>query len=170
LTTLAIAVLAWLLWVPVNTAAIRPGAFAGLVILDDFLASVFIGGLVGSMITLLPLRFLPGWDLRQWNRGAWLVCYVLAGFGVVEVLLIPHNDNHSNAPLVTTIVLLVVFGGGSLGLREYFARRRREPWLTGSTSFRAHVRGLLTPTVAAASIQEESADELVRRPSHPMRR
>ncbi|HAW10018.1 MAG TPA: hypothetical protein DCX12_02895 [Chloroflexi bacterium] len=34
----------------------------------DFLASVFVGGLVGTVISLLPLRFLPGWDLS--DRGA----------------------------------------------------------------------------------------------------
>jgi hypothetical protein len=34
-------------------------AFA-LVLLDDFLGSLFVSGLVGSVISLLPLRFLPG--------------------------------------------------------------------------------------------------------------
>jgi len=146
LTTLAVAVAAWLLWLPVTGAAQQPGAFFGLVILDDLLASIFVSGLVGSAIGLLPLRFLPGWDLRQWHQGVWLGCFGLAMFGVVEVLLIPHNDNHSNAPLITTLVLMVVFGGASVVLREWFARRRRrrsgghEP-----PSFREHVRELLTP-------------------------
>jgi hypothetical protein len=38
----------------------QSGASFVLVILDDFLAAVFVGGLVGTMIGLLPLRFLPG--------------------------------------------------------------------------------------------------------------
>src|ERR1700733_9427446 len=41
LTTLAIAVVAWLVWLPITGAAQRPGAFFGIVILDDLLASIF---------------------------------------------------------------------------------------------------------------------------------
>ncbi len=146
LTTLAVAVLAWLLWLPVTGAAQQPGAFFGLVILDDLLAAIFVSGLVGSAIGLLPLRFLPGWDLRQWHRGVWLGCFGLAMFGVIEVLLIPHNDSHNNVPLVTTLVLMVLFGGASVGLREWFARRnRRRSGRRGPASFREHVRELLTP-------------------------
>jgi hypothetical protein len=145
LATLCVSVVCWIAWVPVNGLATHKHPFFGLVILDDLLASVFVGGLVGCTITLLPLRFLPGWDLRQWHQGAWLSCFGLAGFGVVEILLIPHNDNHSNAPLITTLVLMVVFGGLSVGMREWFARRRRGPNTGGPTSFAEHVRELLSP-------------------------
>jgi streptogramin lyase/F0F1-type ATP synthase assembly protein I len=149
---LGVAVVAWLLWLPVTGAAQQPGAFFGLVILDDLLAAIFVSGLVGSAIGLLPLRFLPGWDLRQWHRGVWFGCFGLAMFGVIEVLLIPHNDNHSNVPLVTTLVLMVVFGGASVGLREWFARRtRRRSGRHGPASFREHVRELLTPVSSEAS-------------------
>jgi DNA-binding beta-propeller fold protein YncE len=145
LATLFVSVVCWIAWVPINGLATHFHPFFGLVILDDLLASVFVGGLVGCTITLLPLRFLPGWDLRQWHQGAWLSCFALAGFGVVEILLIPHNDNHSNAPLITTLVLMVVFGGLSVGMREWFARHRRGPHTGGPTSFAGHVRELLSP-------------------------
>lgn len=145
LATLCVSVVCWIIWVPVNGLATHFHPFFVLVILDNVLASVFVGGLVGCTITLLPLRFLPGWDLRQWHQGAWLSCFALAGFGVVEILLIPHNDNHSNAPLITTLVLIVVFGGLSVGLREWFARRRRGPNAGGPTSVGEHVRELLSP-------------------------
>lgn len=73
--TVVVAVLAWFAWIPVNSIATRSGASFALVILDDFLASVFVGGLVGTMIALLPLRFLPGWDLRRWRPAAWTACF-----------------------------------------------------------------------------------------------
>jgi hypothetical protein len=150
----------------------QSGASFVLVILDDFLAAVFVAGLVGTMIGLLPLRFLPGWDLRQWHHGAWLACFGVAVFAVVEVLLIPHNDNHNNTPLVTTIVLLVVFGGISVGMREWFARRhhRVNP---RPHSLKAHIRELLTPVDAALSTEpeiRESADPTRRLESRPSSR
>jgi hypothetical protein len=39
----------------------------------------------------------------------------------------------------------VVFGGLSVGMREWFARRRRGPNTGGPTSFAEHVRELLSP-------------------------
>jgi hypothetical protein len=155
LTTVIVAIVAWLLWVPVQRIATQSGASFALVIVDDFLASVFVGGLVGTVIGLLPLRFLPGWDLRTWHQGAWLACFGFAVLAVVEVLLIPHNDNHSNVPLVTTIVLLIVFGGLSVGMREWFARRRRRS-TESSHSFREHVEELLTPVDAETPVAQET--------------
>ncbi len=39
---------------------------------------------------------------------------------------VPSRHNHAgHAPIVTIIVLFVVFGGGSLAFREYFSRRER---------------------------------------------
>jgi len=159
LTTIAIAVVAWFAWIPVNGAARGGGAFFGLTVLDDFLASMFVSGLVGSAIGLLPLRFLPGWDLHHWHRGAWLACFAVAMFGVVEVLLIPHNDSHSNAPLVTTLVLMVVFGGASIGLREWFASRRRRAEGRDEVAFRQRIHELLSPVEALSAERSGQAAE-----------
>jgi len=163
LGSLLVAVAAWLIWVPVNDAATAPNAFAGLVIIDDLLAAVFVSGLVGSVISLLPLRFLPGWDLRAWHRGIWFGCFALAVFGLVEVLLIPHNDNHGKAPLLTTIALLVVFGGASVGLRAWFVRRRRHSD-TQQLSMSDRIRELLTPV---AALPDGTHGELPGHPSDP---
>ena len=126
LATIAVAVVAWFGWVPVNHAALHhPGVFP-LVILDDLLASLFVGGLVGSVINLIPVRFMPGHTLASWHRGAWMAVFGVAAFGMTEIVLFPSRHNHAgHAPLVTIIVLFVVFGGGSLAFREYFSRRER---------------------------------------------
>jgi hypothetical protein len=126
LATIAVAVIAWFVWVPVNHAALHhPGVFP-LVILDDLLASLFVGGLVGSVINLIPVRFMPGHTLASWHRGAWMAVFGVAAFGMTEIVIFPTRHNHAgHAPIITIIVLFVLFGGGSLVFREYFSRRER---------------------------------------------
>lgn len=147
LTTVVIlgaSVLAWLLWVPVKQAAIRPGAFGGIVILDDLLASFFVGGLVGTALGLFPLRFLPGHALKEWSTPIWAMTFVVTLFGVVDVLILSSQssgDNH--APLLTTVLLFVIFGGATVGLREYFARRWRAEHNVSVHGLRGHVSDLL---------------------------
>ena len=94
---------------------------------SDVLASLFIGGLVGSVIGLLPLRFLPGGTLVDWSRAAWAVMFGIAVFGLLEVELRPQSTaaHPGKAPIVTAIVLFVLFGGVSIGLRAYFSMRKR---------------------------------------------
>ena len=126
LATIGVAVLAWVLWVPVNHAAVQHAGVFPLVILDDLLASLFVGGLVGSVISLIPVRFMPGHALASWHRGVWMAVFGLAAFGLTEIVLFPSQHNHAgHAPLITIIVLFVFFGGGSLVFRDYFARRAK---------------------------------------------
>jgi len=129
---LGVAVVAWLIWVPVGHAAARPGAPFGVVLAADLLGSVFVGGLVGQVISLMPLRFLAGATLMEWSRVAWALTFGVAVFGLIEVELRPQSAaaHPGGAPLVTAVVLFVLFGGSTLGLRWYFSspehRRRHE--------------------------------------------
>ena len=124
---LAVAVAAWALWDVVNPVAIGQTAIAPLVILDDFLASVVVGGLVGTVIGLLPLQFLPGGRIAAWHRGAWATVFIAALFGLTGVLLWPNRGGHpGTAPLVTVVALFVVFGGSSVASWWYFERRHRQ--------------------------------------------
>jgi hypothetical protein len=125
--TLVVAIAAWVLWVPVHTAASHPAASFGVVLTSDLLASLFIGGLIGSVIGLVPLRFLPGATLAGWSRTAWAITFGAAVFGLVEVMLRPESASaHSeSASIASAIVLFVVFGGASLAFRGYFSLRKR---------------------------------------------
>ncbi|HTC71200.1 MAG TPA: FGLLP motif-containing membrane protein, partial [Acidothermaceae bacterium] len=126
LATIGIAVIAWFVWVPVNHAAQHHTGVFPLVILDDLLASLFVGGLVGSVINLIPVRFMPGHTLASWHRGAWMAVFGVAAFGMTLIVVFPSRHNHAgHAPLITIIVLFVLFGGGSLVFREYFSRREK---------------------------------------------
>jgi hypothetical protein len=127
IASLVLAVLAWFAWVPVHGAAAQPGAGFFTVVAADLLASLFIGGLVGSVIGLFPLRFLPGGTLLAWSRAAWMVMFGIAVFGLLEVELRPQSTaaHPGKAPIVTAIVLFVLFGGLSIGLRAYFTAHKR---------------------------------------------
>jgi hypothetical protein len=123
----ALAILAWLAWAAITNDATKPGTFFGTVLVDDFLASLFVSSLVGTVISLFPLRFLPGHKLQAWHKGAWAVTFGISLFVLVQVLLRPHSTSSgpSHAPLVTTVLLFVLFAGGSLAFREHFARKHR---------------------------------------------
>ena len=124
LAALTVAVAAWFAWIPINHAATQHGAFFGLVLVDDLLSSLFVGGITGTVIILLPLRFMPGEALFSWHRGMWAATFGVATFGLVEILLRPTSGTTSagNVAWVTAAVLFVIFGLGSLAFREYFAR------------------------------------------------
>jgi hypothetical protein len=123
---IAVALAAWGCWTALHGYASRKGTFFGAVVADDFLASLFVSNLVGTVISLFPLRFLPGYKLKSWHSGAWAATFALSFFVLVQVLLRPRSGGGpSHAPLVTTICLFVVFGLGSLLFRAHFARKHR---------------------------------------------
>jgi hypothetical protein len=159
LASLCVSILAWLLWVPVNHAATQPGAWFGEIVVDNFLAALFVGGLVGSTIGLLPLRFLAGGAIRQWRPAVWATLFALAMFGVIDFLLrSPRSPGATHAPLVTTIVLFVVFGGFAVAFREYFARRWRIEHGVTVRGVRAWARDLLSPHVETPAVVTPPAD------------
>jgi hypothetical protein len=126
LSTLAVALVAWFLWIPVNHFALEHGGNILLAIVDDVLASVFIGGLVGTVIGLLPLEFMPGGTIAKWRKDVWAIVFFVAVFLLVEVELRPAaGPTHpGGAPIVTALVLFAIFGGGSFWMRHYFAKRK----------------------------------------------
>jgi YVTN family beta-propeller protein len=158
LTTLTVAIIAWFAWVPVDRIAQKPGAFAGLVMADDFLGSLFVGGLVGTVIGLLPLRFLPGWSLKEWHRGVWAGLFALASFGVVDFLLIRHHGRGGGGgSIVVTVTLFVVFAAGSIAFREYFARKRRLEKGVTLHGLREWFEDLVSPAPSAESTESAAA-------------
>jgi hypothetical protein len=118
-------VVAWLLWVPVTAAASQPGAGFAWVLLENFLAAVFVSGLVGLVIGLVPLRFLPGEKLVAWHRGAWAGMFAVAAFALVQIMLRPGSAtaHTGTVPFWTTLGLFLAFGAVSVGFWGYFRVR-----------------------------------------------
>jgi hypothetical protein len=149
LAVLAVCVVAWLAWKPVGTAAAQPNAFFGLVVLDDFLASLTVGGIVGTAIGLLPLRFLPGAAIREWSFGAWAATFGLAMILLINIVVRSPLAPVSHSALWVVVALFVVFATISVGFREYFARRWRRDHGVTVRGLRNHVRDLLVSRPAA---------------------
>jgi hypothetical protein len=126
LSTLSVALVAWFIWIPVNHVALEGGGNFVLAILDDVLGSIFIGGIIGSVIGLLPLEGLSGGTLVKWRRDVWAGVFALAVFLLVSVELRPSSGptHPGGAPVVTAIVLFVGFAGLSFYTRWYFAQRK----------------------------------------------
>jgi hypothetical protein len=136
LATLAVSVGAWFAWVPVFAHASHAGAGLVYVLVDDFFAAAFVSGLVGSVFSLLPLRFLPGGDLAGWHRGAWLATFAAAVFLFVQVMLRPVTGaaHPGHAPAVTAIILFVVFGGISIAMRRHVLKKQAAAGRTSATT------------------------------------
>jgi hypothetical protein len=84
---LIMALAAWLLMPVVRESlAGSPllGTFAATV-----LAVIFIGGLEGLLIELVPVRFLRGQHVWAWRKSVWLVLFLIGGFAFVHILLSP---------------------------------------------------------------------------------
>jgi hypothetical protein len=129
LATLVLAVGAWAVWTPVATSASHPHPSAVVLTADTFLAGLFISGIVGTVIGLVPLEFMPGSALARWHRGAWTVVFTAATFLLIQVMLHPaaRTRRIPDAPIVTTAVLFGVFGLLSVAFNRYFAFRGRRP-------------------------------------------
>jgi hypothetical protein len=124
-TTLVLSALAWIAWIPVNAAALRPDPFFGVVLLDDLLAALFVSGLVGSFFGMMPIRGLPGWTVKRWSNWAWAVAFGVTILGLFQILLRPGIAGHGHRPLIVSIILFVAFGVGSVLFHEHFERKER---------------------------------------------
>ena len=136
--TLAVAVIAWLLWVPAVTAAGRAGAGFGTALWANVLSALFVGGLAGVVIGLVPLRFLPGEKLAAWHWGAWATVFALAMFGLVQIMLRPQSASAhvASVPLWTTVGLFLAFGTASVAFWAYFREKspRENAAVVGETT------------------------------------
>jgi hypothetical protein len=125
-TALALAVIAWIL-LPIvrDSDAADARAFTAAMI-EAALATVVVAGLEAAAISMLPLRFLPGERVRAWNQRVWAGILGTAAFGFCHLLLNPQSGylaDSTRTSLFTVVLLLAVFGGGSVLFWAYFRFR-----------------------------------------------
>lgn len=88
--------------------------------------TIVVAGLENAVFAMLPLRFLPGAAVFNWNRRVWIVLIALGLFGFAHVLLNPsagYLADTTRTSFFTLIVLLVGFGLASLLFWAYFRFR-----------------------------------------------
>jgi hypothetical protein len=120
---LLMAIVAWVLFVPVSHAANHLHPNVGVLVVDAFLAAVFIGGIEGALFSLVPLRFLPGHHVSRWSWTAWAVLAFATAFLFVDVLLRPQGGylgRSSTASGLVTYGLFTLFGVASVAFWGWF--------------------------------------------------
>jgi hypothetical protein len=123
LVGLLVACAGWILFVPVSHAANNAHPGFGLLAVDAFLSAVFIGGIEGALLTLVPLRFLPGHDVARWSWVGWSVLAFATSFLFVDALLRPETGylgQSSSASAIITYGLFAVFGIASVAFWGWF--------------------------------------------------
>lgn len=128
--SLVVSVVAWFARIPVSTAAARPGASVWWIGLEVCLALIFLWGVEGLAVAMLPLHFLDGRKVFRWNRAAWAVLFFLGLFATFEILMAPGSGyvGHTTGGVaIGVMVLYAGFGIGSVALWAYF-RFRPQHW------------------------------------------
>ena len=129
ITGLAVAILAWILLPIVRGAATGGEQPFVNALLETACATVVVAGLEAAVFGMMPLRFLPGERVRAWNRRVWAVTLGVATFAFAHILLNPTSGylaDSTRTSLLTVVVLLVIFGGGSVLFWAWF-RVRGQP-------------------------------------------
>jgi predicted outer membrane lipoprotein len=155
LTALVVSVVAWTIWIPVNAAALHANPFVGVVLADDLLGALFVGGLVGSFFGMIPIKGLPGWSIKQWNVWAWVAGFAISILGLFQILLRPGIAGHGHRPLIISVILFVAFGVGSILFHEHFESKERRTLGVATPPFKDRVRdvvGLSTTRIAEVPV------------------
>jgi hypothetical protein len=131
---LAMSLLIWLAWGPVHDAAERPGAGLGTLTLDTTLAQLVVLGVQAVVFGLLPVSFLAGARLKEWNRLAWVGLYGTAAIFYAMVLTVSTRETMGTARAtgneMEVIGLFLGFGAFSVLFWGHFrlrAHRREGP-------------------------------------------
>jgi len=88
--------------------------------------TIVVAGLENAVFAMLPLRFMPGAVVFEWNRIVWGVLIALGLFGFAHVLLNPsagYLADTTRTSFLTLVILLIGFGLASVLFWAYFRFR-----------------------------------------------
>ena len=132
---LAVSLIAWLLVIPLRE--VTQGSDAWWVALPEGAAvAVFVVGLEGLFFNMIPLSFMDGAKIAEWNRLLWFLMFGAAGFLFCWVLL-NQEDAYAGAlaekRVVMALSLLAFYSIVTLATWAYF-RGRVYGWAVPSIS------------------------------------
>ena len=115
---------AWTLAVPARSLAVR--GFPGASLVYGMLVGIFVAGLEGVLLSLVPITFLDGATLLAWNRGVWLASFLAAAWLFFHVLINPGSAYLAALSEKKVLWLLATLGGyGALTLGTWWFFRGR---------------------------------------------
>lgn len=104
---LSLCAVAWALVGPLRTVSQDHSGFWAAVP-EGIAVGLFVSGLEGLFFQMIPIEFLDGRKLFDWNKGAWLVITLISGFLFWEALLNDDQQSLSALEQTKTIIALVV--------------------------------------------------------------
>ena len=110
MAVLGLALVSWVGFAQVVSRANEPDPLFGVLVADALLGCLFIGGIEGLLFSLIPLRFLPGYRVRQWGWLPWAVLTVVTTYLFVHVLLVPESGYLGRSTAVSATVTVALFG------------------------------------------------------------
>jgi hypothetical protein len=133
-TTLGAALVAWIGLALIHGAGSSGDGFT-TALLEAATVTIVVAGLENAVFAMLPLRFLPGAAVYDWNRRIWLLLIGLGVVGFTHVLLNPaagagYLADTTRTSFLTLVVLLAGFGIASVLFWGYF---RFRPQRTGAS-------------------------------------
>ena len=118
---LAMCVIAWLLVSPARNLAEDGGIWAALP--EAVLVGIFVAGLEGVFLQLVPMRFMDGYRVWRWNKLAWISLAAVSAFLFWHVLLNVEKESFgaiSEGMPAIVIVLMAACFGMTLGVWAFF--------------------------------------------------
>lgn len=101
----------WLAWEPVKAAAAMDGAGFDVLVLDAYLASLWVSALGAIVFGLIPLRFMYGEQVKKWSTPGWVLIYGIGMALFVHTILHPERGFYGRSDEVSFISVLLLFGG-----------------------------------------------------------
>jgi len=127
-----LAVTAWVWRIPVTRVLDGSGGSAfGWVFAENLLTQCFVAAVIGLVFGLLPMRFMDGHALWQWNRWAWAAIYAVAVFLFALVLLDP-TGTAAGATHDMWLRSMILFGAAGAASVLFWAVFRLRPTRSGS--------------------------------------
>jgi uncharacterized repeat protein (TIGR01451 family) len=108
---LALCVVAWLLVDQFRGP--NPSSFD--VFMEGVLVGVFVGGLEGTFINIVPIAYLDGHKIMKWNPLAWVSLAVVATF-LFWLVLLNDQRTYYNSIQETSVAAALIAGGSCLVL------------------------------------------------------
>jgi hypothetical protein len=129
---LGVAVLAFIIRIPVHAATVSSGS-VGWSLIDTVLAAVFAAGVEANILGLLPLRFLPGEEVFAWSKRVWAVAFGLNAFVFLHALAAQAGEDSPGTSLAVALALFTIFASVSVAFWAWFRFRptRGEPVAAG---------------------------------------
>jgi hypothetical protein len=127
LAVLGLALLAWVGFGEVVSLANESDPAFGVLVADALLGCLFIGGIEGLLFSLIPLRFLPGYRVRQWGWVPWGLLTLVTAYLFIHVLLVPESGYLGRSSTVTATVTIALFVGFGVASCFFWAWFRFRP-------------------------------------------